>query len=87
MNEHIISSEDLMDQIISNGLLDQLFVWYEANGLGRVYLNDPVVVGSEGGRHVIRYTVDVSELDGPHVVEKRTVPLVVEPPAVLRCEG
>ncbi|MEV8334270.1 hypothetical protein [Streptomyces niveus] len=85
--DELISSEDLMDQIIGSGLLGDLYAWYDANGLGRVYLNDPVVVGSEGGRRVIRYTVDVSELDGPHLAEKRTVPLVVEPPAVLRREG
>lgn len=85
--DELISSEDPMDQIIGSGLLGELYAWYDANGLGRVYLNEPVTIGSERGRRVIRYTVDVSELDGEHVVEKCLVPLVVEPPAVLRHEG
>lgn len=78
----VISSEELMDTILGRGLLKELYTWYDANGMGRVHLNAPVTIDWE--RHVIRWTEDVSEIDGPHETKERVVPLVVEQPANLR---
>ncbi|MFJ4682024.1 hypothetical protein [Streptomyces sp. NPDC088789] len=76
----LICDDDSIDAMLEDGTLREVYDWFEANLLGRVYLGDPVTVDTERGQRVIRYTLDVTPLDGLHKTAQRTVPLLVEPP-------
>ena len=79
----LICDDDLFDVFLARGLLEELCEWWDANRLECHYVNDPVTVETTGdGRRVVHYSTPVGRTGRGRCtsVERRTAPLVVEPP-------
>ncbi|MFJ2882464.1 hypothetical protein ACIQGT_13900 [Streptomyces sp. NPDC093108] len=85
MTMTIVIDSDLFPRYIDAGLLDEVYAWWQANSLSlsEYWVSGPVAIetDSQGGR-TLHYTAPLHGPGGdPERTERRSVPLLVEPPA------